>query len=540
MNPARRPFFARPRQAFTLIEVVCSIALVVIIIYGVNRVFALTGQAVGIGQAVSEINRNARNAQSIMFNDFASAEVDGAPFLLIRSMSIAAFRNAADQRADADYAASSLSLDQIDAAIRTIDRNADGDETGPTDQTPLTALTSRTHRADMLAFFVRSGARRQTGDVGTFISDVSGNEQYVVYTHLRQPTNAAVGNETSEGQDPGYSYLNTNGTESVRTPANNPNNFYANQWVLGRKAMIMREPVETSPGSGTWYIRDSTTGQPLTYYMRTRGTSASNKNSRAPFSYNSVASLDGKGTSGAPTQQNSLYDLAGMSIGRYRTQHMKDILADTSLTNTWQDALIFRPTGFAAPTKPLTPYGAARTVPCFLEHCTQFAVEYAGDFIAQDANGNATGYAGQDGKTADEQTDGVIDFCVDPVTKTRSIRWYGFPRDTNDDGLIPTKLSGGIGAVLDTLPARDVVRTINSSFDGFLFERNMKNKFGDTTPADYTNAGALTRDKEYVCTWGVQTASLPRPRMLRITFALDDALSRVRKDQTFEFVATLP
>jgi prepilin-type N-terminal cleavage/methylation domain-containing protein len=557
MRPAprdisRHPTAATPRRGFTLIEVMISIALVLIVILGVNQVFSLTSQAVGAGQAVSEINRNARNAQAIMFADLAAADFESAPFFLIRGTTIAAFRNRADQLNDLDYVPT---LADPDAAIRSIDRNRNGVESDADDRTSRAMLTSRTHRADFLSFFVRSRARRQTGNPGTFSSPIGGDEQYVVYTHLRQLANPTAA-ETNENfgatltntnlRDPGphqyrtgdYTTYNT----EVLTPTNNPYNFYASQWILGRKAMILREP------DASRVIRDAS-NNPYVYYGRGgHPNSNSNPNSRAPYSGNSNSVTTGGSTNTAETVQNSYYDLAGVTMSVFRQQYMPQIVSING-ADRWVDPLIYRPVGFPAPSRPLTPTGVARTTPCFLMNCSQFAVEFAGDFLNQDANGNVINYAGNPNPLPSNAptTDGIVDFYINPANGTRGIRWYGFPRDANGDGLILT--GANMNQNPDVLPARDVVRAyFGSAFPGFLFEKGVNGvgspKFPTATPANYHSENALPRmvssyPTSYVACWGSETANLPRPTMLRIIFAIDDPLARVGSEQFFEFVAPL-
>ncbi|HEX8914937.1 MAG TPA: hypothetical protein VF796_21470, partial [Humisphaera sp.] len=512
--------------------------------------FSLTSQAVGSGQALSEITRNARNAQSVIYGDLSAADVHRSGFIIIRGTSLPAFRNRADEDADLDYR-NTMAPDAAERAIRSLDLNKDGQETLPAELLPRTALSSRTHRLDSLALFVRANARRQTGNSNQYTSDVSSGEQYVLYTHLRQPVDYKNlnGNAAGEGRDPGpvhwdrqnFSY--TTLTPSISTRTTNPNNFYATQWILGRKAMILREPNTSNQ------ILDATTGQPMVYFGRGLNT---NSTSRAPFSGDSGST--GSNTSGAinanETVQNSFYDLAGMGIDTFRTRYMPGVLASATIAETWPDPLLYRPTGFPAPSRPLTPLGAARTTPCFLPACTQFAVEFAGDYLNQDpATGAILGYAGQQNVPAEQQTDGKVDFCVDPVTKARTVRWYGFPRDTDGDGHIFTGTP--IAGRTDTLPARDVVRSFDPSFNGFAFEKDLAQKFGAATLPDYaaeSNAFSLygntqTRyPRSYVTAWSAQSTSAGAqpPRMIRIVFALDDPAGRIANEQTFEFVAELP
>jgi hypothetical protein len=133
-------------------------------------------------------------------------------------------------------------------------------------------------------------------------------------------------------------------------------------------------------------------------------------------------------------------------------------------------------------TRPIDEKQLSMTAPYFLGHCTQFIVEYAGDFLNQqeydpgnpdplikiappgavigaasyidskDSNDPPTIYTGQ--------TDGKIDYIVDtsadlndppndPTKWVRRIRWYGLPRDVNGDGKI---------TINDVVPLKDVLR----------------------------------------------------------------------------------
>src|ERR1700761_8111267 len=90
------------RHGFTLIELMISIALVVILILGVSQVFQYTTQAVGSGEAVTSAIRSSRSAQTSFDRDFAALVGPGtgsndAPCLIIGSRAVYAFRNAKDQ-----------------------------------------------------------------------------------------------------------------------------------------------------------------------------------------------------------------------------------------------------------------------------------------------------------------------------------------------------------------------------------------------------------------------------------------------------------
>jgi hypothetical protein len=121
-------------------------------------------------------------------------------------------------------------------------------------------------------------------------------------------------------------------------------------------------------------------------------------------------------------------------------------------------------------------------VPYFLGHCTQFVVEYAGDFLNQaeydPAKGNVTPGAVIDAAkymdskdpndppqiytgTTDGKIDYIVDTSADPIDPAdpahsptdqskwvRRIRWYGLPRDVNGDGKI---------TINDVVPLKDVL-----------------------------------------------------------------------------------
>lgn len=69
-------------RAFTLIELMVSIALVVILILGVNQVFKMSSDTIGAGQTYSAIMRDNRAAQAVMEQD-ARQWVKDAPLFMI-------------------------------------------------------------------------------------------------------------------------------------------------------------------------------------------------------------------------------------------------------------------------------------------------------------------------------------------------------------------------------------------------------------------------------------------------------------------------
>src|SRR3954454_13336796 len=85
---------------FTLVELMVSIALVLVLMYGVTKVFSTTQAVVSSNQAISDQTRDARAAQAVMARDFSLAVTADAPFMLLESQRRGGFRNAADDQGD--------------------------------------------------------------------------------------------------------------------------------------------------------------------------------------------------------------------------------------------------------------------------------------------------------------------------------------------------------------------------------------------------------------------------------------------------------
>jgi hypothetical protein len=211
----------------------------------------------------------------------------------------------------------------------------------------------------------------------------------------------------------------------------------------------------------------------------------------------------------------------------------------------------------------------AAVAPIFLQHCSQFIVEYAGDYLTQDNNPyNADGSAnlnyGNVGTVTNPTTkvvapvngaqgDGVVDFVIDPTSKAnnptnpglwiRKIRWYGFPRDTNGDGAIDLQD--------DVVPLRDVLQAAvpNGAGQAPTAATAMApwEAFNDLAiPSGGNYVGYTNTDAQYLCSWGSETVyplasgtSNGLPRMLRITLALDDPNGRLAAPQIYEYVIDL-
>src|SRR5690242_8451881 len=102
MNGKPDKFPPPASRGFTLIELMVSIALVLILILGINQVFKIASDTVNGGQAISAASREDRSIQGTIYPDMQNAVVAGAPFFVIRSHIQPGFRNKADEQADRD------------------------------------------------------------------------------------------------------------------------------------------------------------------------------------------------------------------------------------------------------------------------------------------------------------------------------------------------------------------------------------------------------------------------------------------------------
>src|SRR5687767_6660927 len=114
------------RRAFTLIELMISIALVLLLMIGINQVFKVTGEAIGTNQAVSTGVRDGRAVQNVMASDFAAWSAQ-SPGIIIRSERVSAFRNKADEAQDRDW----MRGPTEEQSKRTVDIDGNGGENVP-------------------------------------------------------------------------------------------------------------------------------------------------------------------------------------------------------------------------------------------------------------------------------------------------------------------------------------------------------------------------------------------------------------------------
>ena len=525
------------KRGFTLIELMVSVAMVLVLVLGINAVFRIASDTVHVGQALAAANRENRAVQSVLYDDLRTAVIIDGPLLLVRGERVAAFRNRADEQDDRDGDPLTVDLDA---------NNREGDVGVRGEVTPPLVYNGRNHRIDRVCFFGSNLYRRQTGTEGpsgtAFIDDGTSFEAFHWYGHLDQPDFGRP--------------LAAPGRFEHRSPGElpnrrNANNYYATDWILGRSVTLVKEQ-PAPPGAAS----------PPNYFDYQPGT-ATDPNLSPLYADSRAKGKDARGVEDRLCW--SRYDLAQTSVGAFRQtlayyNSVRGLEIDDArpawyelLGGEWGPAGNARFQGYAYPDRPLTPYGVARTVPVWVRGCTQFVVEYAGDYLKQN----------QDGSIADTYlgggTDGQIDFLPvmeqahpsEPVRTVRRVRWYGMPRNTDarDDVAGPV-IAGAPAAsaahdnLYDVVPLRDLLLASGkvSATPADFFER-----FENLGPApNYAALGAVVADPHdlrYYAAWGpvdLARGSPTRPKMLRVTMTVDDPNARMGEGQTFEYVLDLP
>jgi prepilin-type N-terminal cleavage/methylation domain-containing protein len=500
-----RPRLGRSRGGFTLVEVMISLALVLLLMYGVSQVFKMSSDAVGANQAVSTMVRAQRSAQSVLAEDWRSCATDSPLFLISSAIGYAGpansqswvtgFRNVQEQR-----------------------NNGNDDPTFFDDSThKFLALGSsdRVPRLDRLGFFARGSYRRQsTPDDPTKPLATSG-EAYIWLGHL------AVDNGTK------------------RT---DPENQFAADRILGRMAVLMRDG--STAGSNVFPPVVGQGGNSNAYLW--------------PFAYD--------------TGSQSVYsDLASLSMDQFRLRANAAFDASSSkIINDWYAPMeigggkALRYWCNPTVTHPVTAEVLSSKVPIFVPNCTQFIVEYAGDYLNQDPQTglpkhgmgqNLQTNGGQfDATTFDvadavnEQpkdvndplivhgtTDGQIDYVLDKSLDqssgkndsskwVRRIRWYGLPRDIDGDGLIGRD---------DVVPLAEVLRSFQIQVNGARTQASWEKILPPDPPAKgYQDLDSNLATKFlYTCAWHNSA-----PPMIRILIKIGDPTGKLQDGQWYEYV----
>jgi prepilin-type N-terminal cleavage/methylation domain-containing protein len=493
-------------DAFTLVELMICLAMLLILLVAIGQVFRITSRTVGTGQALGAAARESRAAQAIFADDLRMAASD-SPCIVLQSTRVSAYRDRKDELSDRDGNILTIDVNENNVEGIGVDASTPGENIAPAN------YNFRNHRTDRFSYFARGLLRRQTANFGAFTSSISSSEGWIWYGHAMLP-HSASSTVLTQYPTAGANYF----PPGIGTAATNAHNFYASDWILARVAMLL----STVTTSEKKILRTSASPPDL-----------------SPLAAGSTATADSNETPNPSLLQYSRYDLAETSIDTFRADLLTRLAANAA--DTWWTNLDYRFNCNPFVRKPLTSQVSAYASPYFVGGCTQFIVEFAGDFVTQEQNGG-TDLDGDGsvtpGKVIANTSDGTVDFYV-ASNGTQQIRWYGMPRDTNGDGKIPGWVSGRTNNQMpDVVPLRDVFRTCagQSSSNGATFERNIASSLPPVS--DYAAvSGGMTASGSYTCAWDPGDT---RPKMIRITLVLDDARGRLPRAQSFEYIFDLP
>jgi prepilin-type N-terminal cleavage/methylation domain-containing protein len=587
MNQRLRYIPKRNRSGFTLVELMISIALSLLLVAGINAIFRTTADTVGTGTAAINTARDLRNAFDAIDGDF-NGMLDSAnqPYLLIYNTNVTGFRDKLDEKTDAAYGGAQNENNALNEVV------AGAPLPLPTPRYQGSQMSLRTnnrnHRLDILSFFASGKFRRQTGlsqgSPGTLQGMYTSDIACVRYGHVDLPpltSNVANAWTTpSRYIPPGMTQIG--GT--AQTAANNPNGFYGNQFVLGRNAILTAQP-QAAGASNKFVVAG---GQRQAYLNPAIPASPSSAQLMVPFAANTTATYTGNGAPLKDSQganyviQDSRIDVAGISATDYLNRVKLAAVTGGPSTPVRFDAwyaplLSTKPFSTAlAPQdtfhfacKPWLTRTAnvvddmAVTTPAFIKGCSQFIVEFAGDYATQDMT--VANY----GKITGQASDGILDFdavAVGPRYQNR-VRWYGLPRNYPDNNSAAVRN-------IDVLPIREFFRdTTRSNIPQAKVQRLPFERIGYTAAAA---ADAFPRQRpqqvrSYVCAFSpfdlqfplvnedspatldlsVVTTAGPLPMakaypkgfmpwMIRLTIRVDDPNGRLADGQTIEYIFNLP
>ncbi|HEX8323469.1 MAG TPA: prepilin-type N-terminal cleavage/methylation domain-containing protein, partial [Tepidisphaeraceae bacterium] len=318
-------------RGFSLLELIISVALVLVLMLAITKIFSITSATIGASQGIAAATRDARAAQAVFAKDIGAMASD-SPFVWIRYQAPrAAFRNAEDARSDTDYnsttltAAGQQSSTQRDQ-IRTIDLdNNDSNSDGNLEGDPgivgeiigALQINARNHRLDQFSFCARDRFTRQTGNSNPanaeLVSGMTSPEAWITYNHLITPR--ADGTFLLTRPDGTPSALKTEPGQG--NAQNNPTNAYSSQWILGRTSMLMVLPTNapsatpggTANATGTNEYITNAAGVAQEFYKRK--IDWTNAAQIRPFDSDTTSAVV---TGPVASIRDSRYDLIGIDI----------------------------------------------------------------------------------------------------------------------------------------------------------------------------------------------------------------------------------
>jgi prepilin-type N-terminal cleavage/methylation domain-containing protein len=506
------------RGGFTLIEVMISVVLVLLLMYGVSLVFKMSADAVGANEAVSKINRDHRAASATLAEDFRNCAADSPIFLISSRIGYTGPAPAGSANFVTGFHNEQAQRDNSNPDPTFIDNQPNSFiNLGASDRVP---------RLDRMGFFARSLYRRQTvpGTAGAPIA--TSGEAYIWVGHLA--------------------------VESPAGALQMPENQFSGDRVLGRVAILLRDTSSYGNNEAPFLTQSAKNSVPLW-----------------PFGYGAQPAKD-------------YSDVAKTTIDQFR--QLADATYQTAPAgppNYTGPVDWFRPmdqlaTGEIArfscsPTvkRPINALALSKTVPYFVGHCSQFIVEYAGDYLKQDETD-----AAEPGKVTDAlskqdlkapytletgATDGQIDYIIDtsadidpstgkpysPVRAAgrdkwvRRIRWYGLPRDVNGDGRITVNDVVPMADVLDYFNIRNSAnKPVGATWENegdLPFPALTSLDTGDSyRPWKFDYAKLANTDAvkfRYTCAWHNDA-----PQLIRVLVKIDDPSGKLQDGQWYEYI----
>ena len=515
----RKSQIANRKSAFTLVEVMISIVIALLLVLGISQIFSIAQRTTGAGTQVLAAVETNRGIQATLKDDFLSlVNGDDSPGLVIISQSVPTFRNRPDQQQDRDQQPNTINDTAGNGSLKAMN---------------WSDVNYRMHRVDRICFFTRGSFHRQTADAPSYVSGTSTSEAFVWMGHLALPNNAAV-NSWNAGKPASPTDPNGKYYKPAEPPVPGPNagsktndnNYFATDWVLGRQVILLASLPpnanigNTENGFGIVGKNPLSLLQPAVSGPRDQQPLFASRYDLAYTTIDSYRQLEGssnvwwEGIGGVQPPLN----VPNFDIRYYGNPFpQKPRVTDPQQAAAWMSAAV------------------AQTTPVFIRGCTQFIVEFAGDFVTQDVNGVVTG----------SQPDGQIDYNVDRLTGAHSIRWYGFPRNAGDETNAnqPTigVVNGPTGYQFGVCPLHDTTKFAGNSQPAperppFLASQNNYANW----PSSYNANAAYPYSQPYIVAWGPDTGGFPKPKMIRITIAVDDPAGHLNTEQTYEYVFNLP